>query len=107
MQNKQNKMPKNIEQFTKTNKKRQAVLVDKVDVTSSNLVSPTKRHLNSRRKPVITGFIAPTNNILNSIDEGQCIFVDYVPLMCHFFRDMCHFYAKTRGVNSIILSYDI
>ena len=100
-------MPKNIEQFTKTNKKRQAVLVDKVDVTSSNLVSPTKRHLNSRRKPVITGFIAPTNNILNSIDEGQCILVDYVPLMCHFFRDMCHFYAKTRGVNSIILSYDI
>ena len=101
------KRPKTLSFLLSPITKRQAMRVDKVDVTSSNLVSPTERHLNSRRKPVITGFIAPTNNILNSIDERQCILVDYVPLMCHFFRDMCHFYAKTRGVNSIILSYDI
>ena len=95
------KRPKTLSFLLSPITKRQAIHFDKVDVTSSNLVSPTERHLNSRRKPVIIGLFIPANNIQNSIDEGQCILVDYVPLMCHFFRDMCHFYAKTRGVSSI------
>jgi hypothetical protein len=65
------KRPKTLSFLLSPTTKRQALRIDKVDVTSSNLVSPTERHLNSRRKPVIIGFFIPANNIQNSIDEGQ------------------------------------
>ena len=75
--------------------------IDTQGVTSSNLVSPTKVVEVTLSEPINIELMPSRFFTKKKYSEGFWNLVDYVPIMCHFFLDMCHLCGTTGGVNSI------
>jgi len=71
--------------------------IDKQGVTSSNLVSPTLDVEVVLSEPINTELMPSRFFTRIEYSEGFMNLVDYVPIMCHFFLDMCHLCGKTLG----------